>query len=363
MKKLLSTLALATLMMTSTANAQLLQIDATCTGAIFDPLSDGNCAAGVLDVATDVINTDMPDIPVDGFADTFANATGYATAGLSDYSDNFELFLVSLNAGVGISAASGSGGGLDQLGETGMGVALMPSITVGLNMDMLPVDKLWGIDLKKMDVLFSFMSYDLNQDTSDVSFNGEITTFGTMFRYRMFEEVSIVPGKLVHWGGLHLHAGFRYSKFKAGVSMPLADQTTVDGGTSATYNFTNGQADFVLDNTVYTIPLEVSTYIRLAWATTFFGGLGYDLNFGDSKLALSGGGNITADGGGGNTLTGTVSSNALDGEGVPENNLRAFFGFQLNLPFVRLMNIKVNKSLTGDSENFGIQASLVKVLY
>jgi hypothetical protein len=221
MKKLLSTLALATLMMTSTANAQLLQIDATCTGAIFDPLSDGNCAAGVLDVATDVINTDMPDIPVDGFADTFANATGYATAGLSDYSDNFELFLVSLNAGVGISAASGSGGGLDQLGETGMGVALMPSLSIGLNLGMLPVDKLGPIDLKKTDFIFGFMSYDMDQDYDGNNFKGELSTISLMFRYRMFEDVAIVPGKLVHWGGLHLHAGFRRSTFKVNMTTDL----------------------------------------------------------------------------------------------------------------------------------------------
>jgi hypothetical protein len=89
--------------------------------------------------------------------------------------------------------------------------------------------------------------------------------------------------------------------------------------------------------------------------------MGYDINFGESKMELSGGGDIDATGAG--TLSGTVSSNALDGEGEAENNLRAFFGFQLNLPFVRLINIKVTKNLTGDAESFGIQGSLVKVLY
>jgi hypothetical protein len=95
------------------------QIDATCTGALrywWWSL----CCWSITDFATDLINTDLPDIPIDGFADTFANATAYSTAGLSDYSDNFDLFL-SLNVGAGVSAAAGEDGGLESLGETGAG--------------------------------------------------------------------------------------------------------------------------------------------------------------------------------------------------------------------------------------------------
>jgi hypothetical protein len=356
MKKLLSTLALATLFST-TANAQLIQIGTpTCTGAF----AIGSVCDDVTAIANEAVNQDFPDIGADGFATGFATATAYSGAGLSEYADNFDYAIVSLNAAAGASIeASALDGQSDN--ATG-GIAVMPSLSIGLNLGILPVDKLGPIDLKKTDFIFGFMSYDMDQDYDGNNFKGELSTISLMFRYRMFEDVAIVPGKLVHWGGLHLHAGFRRSTFKVNMTTDLDIDPVATGVPTYDMTFNDMVANFDLENTVNTIPIEVSTYMRLGWAFTFYAGLGADINMGGGEMRLNANGTMEAGNGTTDVFNASVSSNAVDGEGDAVSGMRAFGGMQINLPFIRLINLQMNKNLGGDNESLAVKGS-IKVLW
>jgi hypothetical protein len=249
-------------------------------------------------------------------------------------------------------------------GATG-GLAAMPWVSVGLNLGMLPVDKVFGVDLDKLDVVTSFMSYNSELDAGESNFNGELSTFSLMFRYRFLEDVAVVPGKMVHWGGLHLHAGFRRSTMKASVSQNLGNFTqteNVGGIGDIDFNVNNMVVNFDIDNQVNVIPIEVSSYVRLAWAFTVYGGVGADIMLGDGKMNLTANGDMDAAGGGG-TMTADISSTAINGSGDAVSGGRAFLGFQLNLPFVRLLDLSIHRSLFSQNDSFGVQARVIKVLW
>lgn len=331
MKKLLLVVAMATLSMSGYAvDVTVTETACGTTQSICDALTAKLQSA---------VDADLPSVTLDKYGTGLANANGFAQKGMtSDYSDRFTYFMVRGGLGAAVD------GDLDKP-ENASGFGLGASATVGLNLDLLPVDKIGFIELDKMDLFVSFMSYNVDQDSDDFSAKGDFSHLGVMARYQIMEGKDIFPGYMLQWGGVFLHTGFQRSSFKADLTSSFKDETVeISGGQTATFG--NSSATFALDTTTTTIPIEISTYIRTIWALTFSAGAGFDYVMGSTDVDLSASGTASGNGAA-SSYAASISASDNASEDADATNFRAFGGLQLNLPFFRIF-LNYNKSLEND---------------
>lgn len=347
MKKLLLVLSLIVVSYQSHA-IDITVTQTACTGVA------AACTALTNEIRAD-LNADTPDVSIDKYAEGVANATGMSMKGQnSDYSDTFSLFMFKPSFGL---AAQGD---IDDP-ESAEGVGLGGALTVGINLDLLPIDKIGPIELKKMDLFVSFMSYNLDQEIGDdgTTGEGELSSFSVMARYRLIDGNDIVPGYMLEWGGVHIHTGLQRNKMGIELSQDLEDEQVTDDGTGATGTFQNGNVTFDMDATVTSIPVEISTYLRALYVFTLYGGLGFDYNLtSETDVDLSASGTVVGSGGGVGTYGASISADeSASGDGMA-TNYRGFVGLQFNVPFVRVY-VQAQQSFAEDllAVNFGMKVA------
>jgi hypothetical protein len=348
MKKLLMGLIVALPM---TAGAVTVTVTPTC-GSIGGTTSSGNCKA-MTDEINSQLNEDLPQVSIGEYGTGLANTNSFAYKGLdSDYSDAFTYFMVRGGLGAAIQ------GDIDEAQENPMslsGVGVGAAVTAGINLDILPINRIGPIDLSKMDLMVSLMSYNLDQDQDDMNIKGDIGHFSIMARYQVMEGIDIFPGYMLEWGGIYLHTGFHRQSFKADLTQTFEDKKfDIAGGETATGK--DASARFGLETATTTIPIEISTFLRAGYAFTFFGGAGFDIVNGTTDVDLNAGGKIEGDG---TTYEAEISASESDSGDADATNFRAFGGLQFNLPFFRLTT-HVNKGLGNDL--IGVNAA-IKILW
>ncbi len=293
-----------------------------------------------------LVDEDLPDVTLGKYGTGIANANSFAQSGLgSDYSDKFDIFMIRAAGGAAVQ------GELDDM-ENAEGVALGATATIGINLDLLPINKVGPIELEKMDLFVSFIGYDMDRTEEDTEVEGEISALGIMARYQIVDGVDIIPGSLLKWGGVFVHTGFQRSSLEAKITQKFDNETvSLNGGQSATF----GDASATFDAKVATnkIPFEVSSYLRAAYVFTFFGGAGFDLVSGSTDVDLAASG-VASGNGAASGFTSTISADESDSGDADATNFRAFGGLQFNVPFVRL-TAQFNKGLGNDlfGVNFG----------
>lgn len=345
MKKLMMGLVVAA----TTLNANAIDIsvtNVTCTGAY----ASGTVCDQLDAEVQNLVEGDLPDVSIGKYGTGISNANGFAYRGLgSDYSDHFEIAAVKLGGGLAVEGDMNDA-------ETASGFGIGAAMTVGVNMGILPVDKVGPVEMKKLDVFLSFVSQNLDQDIDDATVEGDLSYFGLMARYHLIEGIDFVPGNMLSWGGVYLHTGIQRSSWSVDFSQQFEDETVEVSGQDATFG--NSSANFAIESSSLTIPLEVSTYMRTAWALTFFGGAGLDIVLsGNTDVELDASGSVIGSTGG--SYQTDISASESDSGEADATNFRAFGGLQLNLPFVRF-TAQLNKGLGNDLVGFNAG---IKVLY
>jgi hypothetical protein len=297
---------------------------------------------GLVSEINTLVSADTPDVNIDKYAAGMANANAFAMKGQgSDYAENFTHFVFKPSFGVALD------GDMDKP-ENANGIGLGGALTVGLNLDMLPFDKIGSVEMKDLDIFISFMNYDIDESQDDTSFAGELSSFGIFARYRFMEGKDIFPGYMLEWGGIHLHTGLQRSTMGIKLTQSFKDQTVTSGSTTGTFG--DSSAVFNIDTTTTSIPLEISTYMRMLYVFTLYTGLGLDYNIGDGEVGLNASGSVSSSG----TEVATISANETGTGDAQATNFRGFLGLQFNVPLVRLY-VHVNKGLGNDlfGANFG----------
>lgn len=291
------------------------------------------------------INQDLPDTNFDDYAGGISNGMAVAGAGATDYSDKFEYFVIKPSFGAGVAAEDISNP------ESAGGAGFSGNLVFGLNMNLIPVDKIGFIEMKKLDVFLNVFSYALDLDAGDGTFKGDIGSFGVHARYQLVEGTDLFLGE---WGGVFLHTGFQRTTMDLSFSTPIDIGTDIDVS-GETANVNNANAAFGIESAVTTIPIEASTYFRFLYVFTAFGGLGMDISTGTTDVNLDSSGDLLLTSRGNADLGDIVLDDTSSG-GPNSFGLRAFAGLQLNLPFVRLYG-QFQKPLGQDAvgTNFGLK--------
>lgn len=299
------------------------------------------------------LGADLPDVGLNKYSSGIANSNAYAISGqTSEYADQFSLFVLKPSFGLAVSGDINNP-------ESADGFGLAAGLTVGLNLNLLPIDKLGPIEFKKLNAFITFMSYSVDQNFDQTNVKGDLSSFALMFRYQLYDTISIVPGHLVEWGGVQIHTGIQRSSFELKVRQGFDDQivSTTVSSQPVSGTFTNTSVNFGIDSAVTTIPIEVSTSIRLGYIFTLYSGLGMDLGFGDATVNLNASGTVGAsDSGSGSNYAANITADEKATGSVDSTGFRGFLGAQFNIPFFRIY-AHVNKGLSNDllGANLGVK--------
>ncbi len=279
------------------------------------------------------VNANFPTVETGQYTKGMANAAAMASTGTaSTYGASFKYGLVGGSVAVGVDL--GEGNKLTEIDAKKVaGFAIQSAVVLGFTPGAVTSGQ-WGpIDPARLRMYLSFLALDQTQDGADISF----TSMGLVGQYRLIEERSLGLSVL-KWNGVDVSSGFRIAKNKFSYTQTLSAIPTTVNGVTATV--AAAPATIGADVNVFSVPVEVSTSVRLLYILNFFGGMGGDFNFGSSKAIADYSTTISVPGG---TATGALD---LGGDTSPTPwNLRAFGGLGLEFAIGQI-NLGVGKSLT-----------------
>lgn len=317
----------------------LLAVLITSFSTFAGPFTLQNCT-GPADLCTSLeteINKNLPNADASSYLKGMANSltiSGKGTA--ADYATDYDWFVIAANVGAG--ADSGGAKATDVLGgdvDTNnlRGVGAQATVMLGINLAVLPWDRIWFFNLNKTKLYFNTFSY--SKTSGKIS--GKTETLGMHIQYKIMEGKGI-GWKMLHWGGVDFTTGFESAKLKFNYSESVTKTTTVSGQ-SATYS---GPISVNSTTSTVSVPLEVSTNLQWLYLFTTYLGAGMDFNSGKSTVDASSTGTIS----GAITATGKIN---LGQEGKPNaTDFRYFIGQQINLPLVKVF-AQLNQSMSNDT--------------
>ncbi len=269
------------------------------------------------------------------FLEDMANAAALATKGMGvDYASNPKRFVFGGSFGTAVNGVGASFGRGDYSVPEG-GFSFSASAMVGINLGFGNEDS----PLSR----FRLYANGLVLGTSGDSFDASVYNYGAHLQFQLLKpRMSAV----LEWGGLALTSGYELSGYAMSLSSKLPVETQQDGvelkwDALGTYDITS-----VSD----TIPVEVSTNIRILVTTLYVGGGADIVNVGRATSDISLGGDISASAFGSTETLGDISV-SLDGEGIADDVVpRLFAGLQADILFVKAygqLNVGLNESFGG----------------
>jgi hypothetical protein len=267
------------------------------------------------------------------FLQELGDGQSFTNRGLGvDYASDWNAIILGLGANVAFNLDSAfKSQPTGQLFEYRRGVNL--TVMAGLNLEALDLGPF------KVYTNYFVLSHAIGP------FDARSTNFGLHVQVSLFKpHTTGIVGRLFRWGGLEITTGVEQEKGVLWLqSMGLTTTVPLDQVSPATKGATvkvDARGDISFYTRAVTVPIELTTNLRLLHLLSFYGGVGYDL-----KVASAVDAYMTAT----TTLTGrapALGSQALDiGTAevqvahlsrLSEGDLRFLAGVQLNLFLVKL---------------------------
>lgn len=260
------------------------------------------------------------------FADLQQLALGAAHAGTAAahlgtqraFTD-YRAFALVVGTGVGFSAPSTDpetlttlDQTLEQEGDVYLGAAIQPvSVSLGVNLSR------W-IPRTRADVKVGYASIAPGTVAENIAFNAISAGLGVNHQIMRSRQL---PLGFIRWRGLTLAGGFLYQNNRTDIEVDVTDQAFEQEVTFGDLGLTDVevQAAFsdatasasdplatlrvsptvsaAVESTTYSIPLEVTTGLRLLWLLDVNVGAGVDLAFGSSEVVFGGDAVVAVDSG------------------------------------------------------------------
>jgi hypothetical protein len=266
----------------------------------------------------------------------YANADAMALKGMGvDYASNPKRFSIGGVLGSSVSGVPlAFGRGTEDLPEGGY--AFMASLYAGLNLGMFAPGK------GPLDHVYVYVNGLAFTPPASRAFRGSMYNVGGHVQVKLLGPADI---KIAEWGGIDLTTGYERSLYRLELSQQLPLTQTVDSS-SVTWTATGSYA---IEAGAGTVPLEVSTNLRLLVATVYVGGA-LDVGAGRATSAASLSGPVSASVAGETEDIGDIGV-SLDGEGLADSVAgRTFVGVQANVLMLKLfghLNLGTNQTYGG----------------
>lgn len=289
-------------------------------------------------------------VDADRFAASMAEAAAIAGKGIGvDYATNPTKFAVGASFSTGVNA-SGIQLTRDPSSLPAAGFAFQASAMAAVNLGLLAGTA--GDDEFGFWDRFVVSAHGLTftSPAGQRVFQGWMANVGGHVTVKLIGRGS--KGAL-EWGGLDLTSGYERSMYRLSLAGDTPFRRDVSGG-EITWD---ARGTFDLAAAVDSVPLELSTNLRVS-VITWFVGAGGDLNVGRAEIDGGLSGPISASGGGGAGEIGTGSiTHAARGEADPIA-IRGFTGVQVNIMPVKLYGMIQASSRTSLALQAGLRVAM-----
>ena len=210
-----------------------------------------------------VLDEQLRAYDIAGFLTSMADAGGIAGKGIGvDYATNPKDFVFGISVGTGANASGFVFGRGDTLLPEA-GFALQASMMGGINLGLLTKSD----DPTFLDRVV-VTAHGLGFNGAQREFQGSMYNFGGHVQVKVIGKAGV---GLFEWGGLDVTSGFERVRYKLALSRPLPLTTSLEDGTELGWDATGTYSISVTDDS---IPLELSTNLRISVVSLFFGGAG-----------------------------------------------------------------------------------------
>jgi hypothetical protein len=273
------------------------------------------------------------------FLQKFGDAQSFTSKGLGvDYASEATYFEVGGAASFAL--------GMDRTYQPG-NTQGFPISGVGLNASLMG-----GLSLGFLGIpVMVFGNWMKVPTTSYGAMSGSLDNWGVHAQVRLLGPSRRMSAlnMLVRWGGIAITTGLDYSHMTLGLKQPISstftfpNDVTVDTTGAATGAITDangtavGTAHLNIDMTTKSIPLEVTTSLRLMTLFTAYGGLGFDWQLGGgSNMDVGVDATMVGHAGAQNWDLGTAHVKFAAHANPSAAKIRGILGAQVNLLVVRL---------------------------
>jgi hypothetical protein len=277
---------------------------------------------------------------INKFLRSFGDATSFAQRGLGvDYMSLPGSFMVGIGAQVGVSSTDELT--TDQRPTNG-GAAVNASVMIGYNLKDAGHPR-W--------TLFANGFYE-NGSTDDLS--GKIITGGFHVQAKLVEpQADEGAAVVVRWGGIDLTTGVELTRWSFGAKDDITQQFSVQGIDQQLTLDSTGR--FNLTSTAGTIPIELTTGLRILELVSLYVGAGFDITGGKTSVDADLTGTLTTPD---KTNIGTVHITETGNNTSSPGQFRGLAGVQVNLWSLKVYS-QVNVSqLPAASIGFGVRLVL-----
>jgi hypothetical protein len=307
--------------------------DASMQQAGLDPDDVESALGGSL--STDLHLADQFD-----YLQDMAIAAALSSHGMGvDYGSNPQKFVIGGSVGSAVSGAGAQFGRGDEILPEG-GFAFQVSAMAGVNLGALAEDDSF---FRRFVVYGNGMALD----TRNENFEGRLENYGGHLQVQL---VKPRIGKLAEWGGLAVTGGYEASNY----SMILTSEIPLSEG-DLTWN---ARGTYDISATSWSVPVEVSTNVRLAMLT-LYAGVGQDFAARtrvDSGIAMTG--PVTTQFQGNEVTIANLHVGHTDTVSSVDLLPRGFAGVQMNLFMVKAYG-HLNATLDGGfGGNVGLRVAL-----
>lgn len=302
------------------------------------------------------VNSKLPASTASTYLRSISNSAHYSGLGnATDASTIFDYMMIGIGGG---AAAELGGTTLSSVANDSSkssqvsGFALQANLFLGLNLS--PFLKSGFFAERPLKVYFNTSSQKLN--FGDVT--GQISSFGLHAQIKIYPAKDLGYGSL-KWTGVDVMSGYRQTKTRLVITKSISENSTqtfnAPTATTAEMSF-DGNAELGAQIDVKSIPIEITTGVRVLYVFNFFLGLGLDYSWGKSEsiASISGPVAVTTSPSLGN-VSGVATLDLGDSAGPKATHLRYLYGFQMEFGVMALA-MQVNQSF--DRETTGASAAL-----
>jgi opacity protein-like surface antigen len=278
---------------------------------------------------------------VDDYLRSFADATAFAMRGLGvDYASDPDSLI--LGVGVNFAVAASADVAAEERPTGGLAANLAFMAGYNLASQGAPRWTLYGNGFYR------------KASTEDL--RGGITSLGLHAQYRVMNpQRDTGTATFLRWVGIDLTSGLEFTRWNLGVEDQIETSFGVQGSSGGTTLVLASMGTFDISSTAMTVPVEVSTGVRIALLVTMYVGAGVDFTLGSAKLSTDLAGTMrTTD----DREVGTTTITGGGDNSASALSARVLAGLQLNLWKLRVY-AQVNGSPTpAASVGFGIRGVL-----
>ena len=282
---------------------------------------------------------------VGSFLRDFQNAQSFSTKGLGvDYASEATL--------VEIGATFSSAINLDKAYKPSGSYSDPPVAGGGANFSLMGGV---GLGLIGLDPVMVFGNWFKGSATLG-QLSGDYQNWGLHGQLRLLgpSRSTSATKLLIRWGGIAITSGADYSRLTLSthkqINSTISVPSSLVGGGSAPVALSsdvNGNLNFTVSQTTWSVPLEVTTSLRLLSLLTVYGGLGMDFQLGggsDMNISMD---NASVTNKATGASLGTVSVHAAGQASPSAARLREILGVQLS--FLDVVRLFTQVNVTGSS--------------